>query len=151
MLSLQTLVSSYQRLLANPSASSQPKVAQLSSEIRGTLAGLGADIEDLEESVRIVENVGGQFGIDENEIQNRRSFVVDLKRDVEVGTSVHEPTNHVLNGTSKLIFCHGASFDPGDTTFGPKIGPWITLTNQRFGMSSSVYKHCSYLEVMIGI
>ena len=54
-------------------------------ELKGTLASLDADLEDLDESVRVVENVGGMYGIDEEEIRSRRKFVKEVKQKVEVG------------------------------------------------------------------
>lgn len=48
------------------------------------LESLDADVEDLDESVRVVENVGGMYGIDEDEIRSRRSFVKGVKEKVEV-------------------------------------------------------------------
>jgi hypothetical protein len=37
--------------------------------------------------VRIVEEVGGQFGIEEREIRERRAFVSTLGKEVEVSSS----------------------------------------------------------------
>jgi len=53
-------------------------------ELKGTLAALDADIEDLEESVRVVETVGGMYGLEEEEIRGRRKFVKGVKERVEV-------------------------------------------------------------------
>ena len=56
-------------------------------ELKGTLASLDADLEDLDESVRVVENVGGMYGIDEEEIRSRRKFVKEVKQKVDVSPS----------------------------------------------------------------
>lgn len=47
---------------------------------------MDADIEDLEESVRVVETVGGMYGLDEEEIRSRRKFVREVKGRVEVSS-----------------------------------------------------------------
>jgi hypothetical protein len=52
------------------------------------LASLVADLEELEESVRIVEDVGGQFGLGEGEVRERRAFVGRLGKEVEVRSPI---------------------------------------------------------------
>ncbi len=47
---------------------------------------LEADLEDLEESVRVVEATGDRWGIDEIEVQHRRAFVQKVKHDVSVSS-----------------------------------------------------------------
>ncbi|KAL7413481.1 t-SNARE [Mrakia frigida] len=88
--SLPSLLSTYTRLLSQSSSSSKPpspsQSRELNSardELRGTLGALDADIEDLEESVRVVESVGGMYGLDEEEIRSRRKFVREVKGRVE--------------------------------------------------------------------
>ncbi|KAF8741864.1 Syntaxin 6, N-terminal, partial [Rhizoctonia solani] len=64
------------------------------NELKGTLAALDADLEDLEESVRIVEEAGGRlFGVEETEVMARRKYVVYVRSQIEtmrqeVNTSV---------------------------------------------------------------
>ncbi len=60
-------------------------------ELQGTLALLEADLEDLEESVRAVEQTGDRWGIEEHEVRRRRQFVERIKTEVRVrhGSHVH--------------------------------------------------------------
>ncbi|CAE6429011.1 unnamed protein product [Rhizoctonia solani] len=54
------------------------------NELKGTLAALDADLEDLEESVRIVEETGGRlFGVEEAEVMARRKYVVYVRNQIE--------------------------------------------------------------------
>lgn len=53
-------------------------------ELQGTLALLEADLEDLEESVRAVEQTGDRWGIEEHEVRRRRQFVERIKAEVRV-------------------------------------------------------------------
>lgn len=46
---------------------------------------LEADLEDLEESVRVVEETGERWGIEVGEVQRRRGFVERVKGEVRVG------------------------------------------------------------------
>lgn len=52
---------------------------------------LETDVEDLEESVRVVEDMGERWGLGANEVHKRRDFVQRVKREVEVGQRVSEP------------------------------------------------------------
>ncbi|KAL0063470.1 hypothetical protein AAF712_009674 [Marasmius tenuissimus] len=55
------------------------------NELKATLAALEADFEDLEESVKIVESTGARmFGIEENELQDRKKYVAHVRREIEV-------------------------------------------------------------------
>jgi hypothetical protein len=91
--SLPALLTAYTRLLGSSSSSSAHtrEVNAAREEIKGTLASLDADIEDLEESVRVVEDVGGMFGLDEEEIRSRRAFVKGVKEKVQVSPSSSQP------------------------------------------------------------
>ncbi|KAI0792330.1 t-SNARE [Abortiporus biennis] len=54
------------------------------NELKATLAALEADLEDLEESVRIVETTGArQFGLDEAEVTSRRRYVGHVRHEIE--------------------------------------------------------------------
>ncbi|KZP15278.1 hypothetical protein FIBSPDRAFT_867369 [Athelia psychrophila] len=54
------------------------------NELKATLAGLDADLEDLEESVKIVESAGARmFGLDEAEVMERRRYVGRVKREIQ--------------------------------------------------------------------
>lgn len=83
---LPALLTSYTRLLSSSLSTSAHtrEVNAARDELKGTLASLDADLEDLDESVRVVENVGGMYGIDEEEIRSRRKFVKEVKQKVEV-------------------------------------------------------------------
>lgn len=53
-------------------------------ELKGTLAALEADLEDLEASVKIVEETGGRmFGIEEREVMSRRAYVTHVRNEIE--------------------------------------------------------------------
>lgn len=45
---------------------------------------LETDVEDLEESVRVVEDMGERWGLGTNEVHKRRDFAQRVKREVEV-------------------------------------------------------------------
>ncbi|KAI0739065.1 t-SNARE [Daedaleopsis nitida] len=54
------------------------------NELKATLAALEADLEDLEESVNIVESTGARlFGLEEAEVIERRRYVGHVRREIE--------------------------------------------------------------------
>ena len=83
--STHSLLSSYDRIASTSSSKSSPAVIEARDELRGTLSLLEADLEDLEESVRVVEETGERWGIEVGEVQRRRGFVERVKGEVRVG------------------------------------------------------------------
>ncbi|KAF8870659.1 snare protein TLG1/Syntaxin [Infundibulicybe gibba] len=54
------------------------------NELKATLASLEADLEDLDESVRIVESGAARaFGLDDAEVRQRRQYVEHVRREIE--------------------------------------------------------------------
>jgi hypothetical protein len=64
-----------------------PQLAEARDELKGNVGLLEADLEDLEESVRVVEEMGGRWGIDEKEVQARRGFVQSVRREIQVSVN----------------------------------------------------------------
>ncbi|KAI0064337.1 hypothetical protein BV25DRAFT_1800828 [Artomyces pyxidatus] len=54
------------------------------NELKATLSALEADLEDLDESVKIVEQTGARmFGLDDAEVIARRRYVGHVRREIE--------------------------------------------------------------------
>jgi len=54
------------------------------NELKATLSTLDADLEDLEESVKIVETTGARmFGLDDGEVIQRRRYVSHVRNEIE--------------------------------------------------------------------
>ncbi|PIL23550.1 hypothetical protein GSI_14863 [Ganoderma sinense ZZ0214-1] len=54
------------------------------NELKATLAALEADLEDLEESVNVVESTGARlFGLEETEVIERRRYVSHVRQEIE--------------------------------------------------------------------
>ncbi|TEB20621.1 snare protein TLG1/Syntaxin [Coprinellus micaceus] len=84
--SLQTasqLQSSYLRI-RNMAKEDSEELMWARNELKATLAALEADLEDLEESVKIVESTDARmFGLDDGEVANRRRYVTHVRREIE--------------------------------------------------------------------
>ncbi|KAG6919827.1 hypothetical protein DXG01_000332 [Tephrocybe rancida] len=77
------LRSSYLRIRSTARQDSE-ELAWAVTELRGTLATLEADLEDLDESVKIVESTDARnFGLDDAEVQRRRRYVSDVRKEIQ--------------------------------------------------------------------
>ncbi|KAN0131598.1 t-SNARE [Lactarius tabidus] len=69
------------------------------SELKATLSALDADLEDLEESVRMVETTGARmFGLDDAEVIQRRRYVSHVRTEIEkmrADVERHQPSDSV--------------------------------------------------------
>nr|KIR89510.1 hypothetical protein I308_00518 [Cryptococcus tetragattii IND107] len=81
------------------SKSSASETIQAQDELRGTLSMLETDVEDLEESVRVVEDMGERWGLGANEVHKRRDFVQRVKREVEMLVRKQDDTLGIISGT----------------------------------------------------
>ncbi|KAF6744107.1 t-SNARE [Ephemerocybe angulata] len=109
--SLQTasqLRSSYLRI-RNMAKEDSEELMWARNEFKATLAALEADLEDLEESVKIVESTDARmFGLDDAEVQSRRQYVTHVRKEIEsmraeVSSSTSSPARkppHPLAGSS---------------------------------------------------
>ncbi|EAL21098.1 hypothetical protein CNBD4740 [Cryptococcus deneoformans B-3501A] len=79
--------------------SSSPEIVQAQDELRGTLSMLETDVEDLEESVRVVEDMGERWGLGTNEVHKRRDFAQRVKREVEMLVKKQDDTLGIISGT----------------------------------------------------
>lgn len=87
LLTASTLHASYLRILQTLPPSSHTSSEELSHalvELKSTLSSLFADVEELEESVRVLEQdgVAGRFGVARDEVARRREWVEKVKTQV---------------------------------------------------------------------
>ncbi|KAL4918456.1 t-SNARE [Aspergillus aurantiobrunneus] len=77
------LFSSYLRIRSLAKSPSNPELQQARSELETTLTDLTADLDDLVESVRAVEQDPYRFGLDIEEVKRRRNLVDDVGKEIE--------------------------------------------------------------------
>ncbi|KAL2813193.1 hypothetical protein BDW59DRAFT_176813 [Aspergillus cavernicola] len=77
------LFSSYLRIRSTAKSPSNPELQQARSELETTLTDLTADLDDLVESVRAVEQDPYRYGLELEEVQRRRKLVDDVGTEVE--------------------------------------------------------------------
>ncbi|OOF94291.1 hypothetical protein ASPCADRAFT_508059 [Aspergillus carbonarius ITEM 5010] len=81
--STRPLFSSYLRIRSLAKSPSNPELQQARSELETTLTDLTADLDDLVESVRAIEQDPYRFGLELEEVQRRRSLVNDVGAEIE--------------------------------------------------------------------
>ncbi|KAF5389668.1 hypothetical protein D9757_004091 [Collybiopsis confluens] len=120
--SLQTagqLRASYVRI-RNMARDDSEELVWARNELKATLAALEADLEDLEDSVRIVETTGPRmFGLEELEVQERRQYVSYVRKEVE---NMRAEVNHDLSSNSRNLSSYNS---PGPLHSGqntPRLG-----------------------------
>ncbi|GLB42150.1 putative syntaxin 6, N-terminal [Lyophyllum shimeji] len=77
------LRSSYLRIRSTAREDSE-ELRWAANELKATLATLEADLEDLDESVKMVESTDARlFGLDDAEVQRRRRYVGDVRKEIQ--------------------------------------------------------------------
>ncbi|XP_059055178.1 syntaxin-6 [Achroia grisella] len=74
----------WQEISKAPTIPNSPEVEWTSTELRNALRSIEWDLEDLEDTISIVEKNSSKFKIDNKEICDRRSFIEATKQEVKV-------------------------------------------------------------------
>ncbi|KAL3470424.1 hypothetical protein BJX99DRAFT_251214 [Aspergillus californicus] len=97
------LFSSYLRIRALAKSPSNPELQQARSELETTLTDLTADLDDLVESVRAVEQDPYRYGLELEEVQRRRKLVDDVGGEVE---NMREELRRVITNSDAQSHSH---------------------------------------------
>ncbi|XP_045542018.1 syntaxin-6 [Papilio machaon] len=74
----------WQELSKSPTVPNSPEVEWTSTELKNALRSIEWDLEDLEDTISIVEKNSSKFKIDNKEICERRAFIEATKKEVKV-------------------------------------------------------------------
>lgn len=85
---IANLLESYRRIQATSNDS--PSLIETEAELQSTLQLLEADLQDLDESVRVVESHGDRWGLAHTEVAERRAFVNSVASEVAVSAGQRE-------------------------------------------------------------
>ncbi|KAJ5745362.1 t-SNARE [Penicillium odoratum] len=105
------LFSSYLRIRSLAKNPNNPELKQSRSELETTLTELSADLDDLVESVRAIEQDPYRFGLELEEVQRRRKLVDD------VGAEVEKMRQELLQAVSHTAAAEAAADLPNPTEF----------------------------------
>ena len=81
--SIQELYRRWQDLLSNPKTAGKEEFNWTSNEIRNNIRSVEWDLEDLEETIGIVESNPTKFTLSPSEISSRKAFIADVKKTVQ--------------------------------------------------------------------
>ncbi|TXT08749.1 hypothetical protein VHUM_02877 [Vanrija humicola] len=100
---VNTLLNSYARIRSTSTDSAS--LTETIEELQTTLGLLETDLDDLEESVRAVEENGDRWGISDFEVRQRRGFVNRVTAEVQVSLLLNtlRPANHHYQTLQKKV------------------------------------------------
>lgn len=113
------LLQSYIRIRSSASSATQPELVEARQDLESTLTDLGADLQDLVDSVRAVEGDPYRYGLDIDEVSRRRRLVEDVGREVEdmhqqLNQTVSAATSPTLQKRPTGSLAHPDEFDDDD-------------------------------------
>eukprot|EP00112_Aurelia_sp_Birch-Aquarium-sp1_P022553 Seg6392.1 transcript_id=Seg6392.1/GoldUCD/mRNA.D3Y31 product=Syntaxin-6 protein_id=Seg6392.1/GoldUCD/D3Y31 len=88
--SVQELYRRWQDLLNNTNSSNKEEYNWTSNEIKNSVRSVEWDLEDLEETIGIVESNPNKFTLAKDEIENRKGFIKSVRRTIQ---SIKEDVN----------------------------------------------------------
>ncbi|XP_072930708.1 syntaxin-6 [Epargyreus clarus] len=123
----------WQEISKAPTIPNSPEVEWTSTELRNALRSIEWDLEDLEDTISIVEKNSSKFKIDNKEICDRRSFIEATKQEVKVMKSkMSLNRNRDNDGTAREpLLGEESPMHFGNTwTSTPKYSKYSKLANQ---------------------
>jgi syntaxin 6 len=82
----------WKSLLNNPATVGREEYNLTTSELRNSIRSIEWDLEDLEETIQIVEGNQRKFNLSPDEIESRKNFVKQTKQHLnEIKASVNSP------------------------------------------------------------
>lgn len=98
----RTLFSRWRELQEDPTMVSREEIEYTTNELRNSVRSIEWDLEDLEETVSIVEKNPKKFKIDEFELNDRRNFIERTRAAIkEMKSQISSPTSRSMNGSSE--------------------------------------------------
>ncbi|CAH0715972.1 unnamed protein product, partial [Brenthis ino] len=123
----------WQEISKAPIIPNSPEVEWTSTELRNALRSIEWDLEDLEDTISIVEKNSSKFKIDNREISDRRTFIEATKQEVKVMKSkMSINRNRDNDGTAREpLLGEESPMHFGNTwTATPKYSKYSKLANQ---------------------
>lgn len=97
------MFTSYLRIRSLATSASSPELAQARSELENNLQELSADLQDLVDSVRVVEKDPFRYGLEIEEVSRRSKLVVDVGSEVqEMRDELVKVVKHDRTGSNGL-------------------------------------------------
>ena len=108
MNNLSELHEKWKSLLNNPAMVGREEYNLTTSELRNSIRSIEWDLEDLEETIQIVEGNQRKFNLTAEEIESRKAFVKQTKQNLNgIKASVNSPSAQakVQSSNRQVRFC----------------------------------------------
>ena len=93
-------------LLNNPATVGREEYNMTTSELRNSVRSIEWDLEDLEETIQIVEGNQRKFNLSVEEIESRKTFVRQTKQNLdEIKASINSPASQAKVQSSNRQVC----------------------------------------------
>ena len=99
-----TLARTYRQIRQQRLQHTEAEINLARDRLQDALEGLTSDLDDIHQSVDVVSRVPKRFGLDDEEIAQRRRFVGDCKRQIEVRSPLLRPAVRLF---TNLLFVRG--------------------------------------------
>lgn len=130
--SVQELYRRWQDLLNNSNASIKEEFSWTTSEIKNNIRSVEWDLEDLEETIGIVESNPGKFTLSHEEIGTRKTFINNVRRNIH---SIKEEINSTetkakIEKNSRQALVGSVKFQSGNKY--SRLDNEIDKSNQKY-------------------
>ncbi|XP_018582222.1 syntaxin-6 [Scleropages formosus] len=100
----QSLHQRWSELLQDPATASKEEVDWTTNELRNSLRSIEWDLEDLDETISIVESNPRKFNLDTLELNKRKAFIASTRQTVkEMKDSMSSPMAQVMTDKNRQI------------------------------------------------
>eukprot|EP00795_Rhopilema_esculentum_P010989 gene10989-19828_t len=130
--SIQELHRRWQDLLNNANTSGKEELNWTTNEIKNSIRSVEWDLEDLEETIGIVETNPGKFTLPKDEIETRKGFIQNVKRTVQsIKEEVHSSETRVkIEKNNRQALVGPVKYQSGNKY--SRLDNEMEKSNQRF-------------------
>lgn len=133
MKNVRELHEKWESLLNNPAMVGREEYNLTTSELRNSIRSIEWDLEDLEETIQIVEGNQKKFNLSSEEIESRKTFVRQTKQNLnEIKVSVNSPTAQAKVQASNRQALVGSGSRSGTSSKYSRLDQDIERSNQDF-------------------
>lgn len=105
----QVLFDSWRRISQTVTSPNNQELQWAADELRGTLAAMETDLDDLQETISVVENEPVKFGLTDGDVQTRRNFIAQTRTRVDkMREAIDRPLPNIRTEVSRREFKYSA-------------------------------------------
>lgn len=108
------LYSQLNQILSSPSANipaADADIKRLCEEIRSLIRPLDEDLNDLDETIKVVQVNPGSFNLDKKDVEERKAFISATRRSMQVGPTLPIARTHCPRKRDSMEFIGHALYN----------------------------------------